>query len=93
MAISSAELQHLKQKIKSWSQELGFQELGISDTDLTEAERFLNQWLKEGMHGEMGYMERHGLNRTRPESLIPGTLRIISAVSYTHLTLPTIYSV
>ncbi len=78
MAISSAELQHLKQKIKSWSQELGFQQLGISDTDLTEAERFLNQWLKEGMHGEMGYMERHGLNRTRPESLIPGTLRIIS---------------
>lgn len=78
MSISSTDLHHLKQKIKSWSQELGFQQLGVADTNLTQAEQFLNQWLKEGMHGEMGYMERHGVNRTRPHSLIPGTLRIIS---------------
>ena len=27
----------------------------------------------------MGYMERHGLKRSRPEQLLPGTIRVISA--------------
>ncbi len=30
------------------------------------------------MQGEMDYMHRHGRKRTRPEELIPGTIRIIS---------------
>ena len=30
------------------------------------------------MHGEMHYMEKHGTRRSRPASLLPGTLRIIS---------------
>ncbi len=78
MSYSSSELHHLKQQIKTWSAKLGFQQLGIADTDLTEAERFLNQWLKDGMHGEMYFMERHGEKRSRPKELLPDTLRIIS---------------
>jgi epoxyqueuosine reductase len=30
------------------------------------------------MHGEMGYMARHGTRRSRPAELKPGTLRVIS---------------
>lgn len=72
-------LRALADTIKCWGLELGFQQLGISDTDLSIAEVHLNNWLKQQFHGEMDYMQRHGLKRSRPELLIPGTLRVISA--------------
>ena len=64
--------------IKSWGQELGFQQVGISDIDLHKHEQHLQQWLKSGYHGQMEYMQRHGTKRSRPDELIPGTLRVIS---------------
>ena len=64
--------------IKRWGRTLGFQQVGISDTELTEAEHHLQAWLSKGYHGEMGYMERHGAKRTRPSLLLPGTQRVIS---------------
>jgi epoxyqueuosine reductase len=64
--------------IRQWATELGFQQLGISDTDLAEHERHLQIWLAQGYHGEMGYMARHGTRRSRPAELLPGTLRVIS---------------
>ena len=68
----------LAQQIRQWGGELGFQQLGIADTDLTLAEQHLHQWLEEGLHGNMNYMSQHGLKRSRPAALVPGTLRIIS---------------
>jgi len=68
----------LTHKIKNWGLSLGFQGVGISDIDLQEAEGYLNTWLKENNHGSMSYMAKHGLKRTRPDLLEPGTLRIIS---------------
>lgn len=52
--------------------------MGISDTDLAAAESGLLQWLAEGLHGELDYMAKHGTKRSRPEQLVPGTLRVIS---------------
>lgn len=77
----SAEIDYhaLAQQIKEWGKQLGFQQLGIADTELTEAEAYLYKWLDDGMHGEMEYMSRHGTRRTRPDELIPGTIRIVSA--------------
>ncbi len=69
----------LAREIKSWGHELGFQQIGIADTGLAEAEARLNAWLAAGRHGEMEYMERHGTRRSRPAELVPGTLRVISA--------------
>ena len=64
--------------IAAWAAELGFQESGVADTDLSAAEAGLLEWLAAGCHGEMDYMARHGLKRARPAELTPGTLRIIS---------------
>lgn len=66
-------------KIKNWGRELGFQQIGIADTDLSAAEKRLQDWLDDGFHGEMDYMERHGARRSRPDELVPGTLRVVSA--------------
>ena len=68
----------LAQRIKTWARELGFQQAGIADCDLAAAEPRLLAWLKEGRHGEMDYMVRHGTARSRPAELVPGTLRVIS---------------
>ncbi len=75
---ASIDLAALARRIKHWGNELGFQSLGISDTELADHEVHLLRWLKQGYHGEMAYMHRHGTRRSRPVELVPGTLRIIS---------------
>ncbi len=68
----------LARDIKKHGHQLGFQEIGISDTHLAEEEVFLMNWLARGFHGDMDYMARHGARRARPAELVPGTLRVIS---------------
>lgn len=68
----------LAANIHEWGKALGFQQIGITDTDLSKAEPQFKEWLRRGYHGDMSYMARHGLRRSRPEELIPGTLRVIS---------------
>ena len=68
----------LAAQIRGWAHELGFQAVGISDTDLTVAENGLLEWLALGLHGELDYMANHGTKRSRPAELLPGTLRVIS---------------
>jgi epoxyqueuosine reductase len=68
----------LAARIKRWGAELGFQAVGIADTDLADAENRLGEWLGKGWHGEMDYMARHGALRARPGELVPGTVRVIS---------------
>ncbi|MBM3344263.1 MAG: tRNA epoxyqueuosine(34) reductase QueG [Betaproteobacteria bacterium] len=69
----------LARDIKHWARELGFQQAGIADCDLSAAEPRLLEWLKKGWHGDMDYMARHGTARSRPGELQPGTLTVISA--------------
>ncbi len=78
-SLSTGQLDALVRDIKKWGQALGFQQIGIADCNLSQAEDRLQQWLAEAMHGDMGYMARHGLKRTRPAQLVPGTLSVISA--------------
>ena len=58
---------------------LGFNQIGITDTNLQEAEVEHQAWIAKGFHGEMDYMAKHGVKRTRPAELVPNTLRVISA--------------
>ncbi|MCG8067954.1 MAG: tRNA epoxyqueuosine(34) reductase QueG [Candidatus Thiodiazotropha taylori] len=76
--LSADELLKLSLQIKQWGEELGFDAVGITDTDLSEAESRLHQWLASGCHGEMDYMAKHGSKRSRPAELEPGTVRVIS---------------
>jgi epoxyqueuosine reductase len=71
-------MQTLSASIKNWGLALGFHHVGITDTDLHEAEARHEDWIKKGFHGEMDYMAKHGIKRTRPAELVPDTLRVIS---------------
>ncbi|MBT8118214.1 MAG: tRNA epoxyqueuosine(34) reductase QueG [Gammaproteobacteria bacterium] len=68
----------LLQKIETWSEQLGFQQLGVSDINLSEHDKHLKNWLDAGYHGEMGYMAKHGSKRSHPEQLVENTTRVIS---------------
>ncbi len=76
--LDNVSMHSLLEKIRGWATDLGFDQIGITDTDLSAHEQYLQEWLNDGMQGEMEYMQRHGRKRTRPEELIPGTTRIIS---------------
>lgn len=66
--------------IKDWGKALGFQDVRIADAniDVSQIEEALFKWLENGYHGEMAYMAKHGMKRTRPAELVPGTQRVIS---------------
>ncbi|MFP6805955.1 MAG: tRNA epoxyqueuosine(34) reductase QueG [Pseudomonadales bacterium] len=68
----------LAKNIHIWGEELGFQQVGIADTQLEQHESHLKSWLQQGFHGEMNYMSLHGNKRSRPAELISGTYRVIS---------------
>ncbi len=72
------DLTKLKDQIKTWSLELGFDGMGVSNINLEQDGLYLNQWLEKKFHGSMLYMEKHGNKRSRPDLLVPGTLRVIS---------------
>jgi epoxyqueuosine reductase len=61
-----------------WAKELGFSQIGVTDVDLSHAEPGLLAWLEAGFHGQMDYMQRHGMRRARPAELVPGTVSVIS---------------
>jgi epoxyqueuosine reductase len=64
--------------IRRWAKELGFQQIGVASVDLATEETQLEEWLAQGMHGAMQWMQRHGRKRSRPQDLVPGTARVIS---------------
>lgn len=76
--LSDKQIVELTSLIKEKAKELGFQQLGITDTDLSEHQNAYKNWLENGFHGDLDYMEKHGTKRWTAEELIPGTLRVLS---------------
>jgi len=78
IANDPAALAALADRIRGWARELGFQQAGIAGVELGEDAAHLRDWLAQGQHGRMEYMQRHGERREKPDLLVPGTLRVIS---------------
>ncbi len=72
-------LERLAADIRVWARELGFQQMGIADVDLSAYAPAVRDWLARRFHGSMGYMERNLEKRLCPDKLLPGTVRVISA--------------
>jgi epoxyqueuosine reductase len=79
--------QQLAADIKNWGKALGFQEVGITDTELSAESAMLEQWLAAGYHGTMDYMARRVdtedagrrvSQRSVPDAIVAGTIRIIT---------------
>ena len=76
---SAIDLEQEKRALIAQAHALGFGALGVASIDIPQDEHHLLRWLDDGFHGEMHYMQRHGLMRSRPQQLRPGTVRVLSA--------------
>jgi epoxyqueuosine reductase len=77
--LNGIDLPALLQQMQGWALKLGFSQIGVADIDLSSAEPGLQAWLAAGFHGDMRYMQAHGMKRARPAELVPGTLRVLTA--------------
>ena len=75
--VSLLDQSNLRDWLNEQSKKLGFDGLRITDTHLGDASERLKEWLAEGKHGHMEYMERHAQLRSDPTLLVPGTVRVI----------------
>ncbi len=65
--------------IKTYAAQLGFDYCGIARAQrLDEDARRLENWLQQGMHGSMQYMENHFELRIDPTKLVPGAQSVIT---------------
>jgi epoxyqueuosine reductase len=68
----------MARRVRELAHEFGFQRCGIAGVELGPDEDHLRDWLAQGLYGTMGWMAHHGAKRSRPQELIPGTLRVVS---------------
>ena len=67
----------LTQEIKQIGLGLGFQQVGITDTQLNHHHHHYARWIEQNYHGEMTYMARNVDKRLNPRQMIPNTLSVI----------------
>ena len=76
---------HYAALIKQEAKALGFLSCGIAKADfLNDEAPKLEQWLNQGRHGQMSYMERHFHKRLDPRLLVPGAKSIVSLLLNYH---------
>lgn len=87
MAIAAmTDLDQRSAMIKAKAAELGFLACGVAQAAFLEEEApRLEQWLRQGRHGTMGYMANHFDLRLDPRKLVPGARSVIS-LAYNYFT-------
>lgn len=67
----------LKQQIAIWAQELGFAQVGITDTNFAAEEPHLQNYLQQHFNGAMSYLEKNQEKRLHPNLLMSEVKSII----------------
>ncbi len=78
--------QHYKYLITEEAQRLGFAQVGFAKAEYMDEEaRRLEDWLLQGRHGSMQYLENHFDKRVDPTKLVEGAKTVI-ALTYNYYT-------
>jgi epoxyqueuosine reductase len=75
--MTEIDIKLIEADIKKWGVELGFQQVGFADIDLSKYEHHLKDWIDRNYHGAMSYMAENHEKRCHPEKLVPGTIRVV----------------
>ena len=67
----------LKSQLISFARQIGFDSCRIAACDMPVHETEFLQWLRNGAHGEMNYMQRGEEKRCDPQKVLPGARSII----------------
>lgn len=68
----------LSARIKDEAQRLGFALVGISAVKMAPHEESFAEWLRKGLGGEMGYLQRTEELRRDPTKLVPWAVSVVS---------------
>jgi epoxyqueuosine reductase len=74
LEVSRAEL---KERLTSFAQQIGFDSCRIAACGAPTYGTEFREWLREGAHGEMNYMERGEEKRCDPQKVLPGARSIV----------------
>jgi epoxyqueuosine reductase len=67
----------IKTDLQQLAKQLGFQKLGVCDTDLVAQQPLFDAWLERGFQADMAYLERNTLKRIQPSEWVSGACRVI----------------
>jgi len=74
MQISTTEL---KAQLVSFAREIGFDSCCVAACNAPAHANHFREWLRDGAHGEMNYMQRGEEKRCDPQSILPGARSIV----------------
>jgi epoxyqueuosine reductase len=73
----------LKARLVSFARQVGFDSCRIAACNAPAHATEFREWLREGAHGEMNYMQRGEKKRCEPEKILPGARSIVAlALNY-----------
>jgi epoxyqueuosine reductase len=67
----------LKERLISLAREIGFDSCRVAACNAPTHANHFREWLREGAHGEMNYMQRGEEKRCDPDKVLPGTRSIV----------------
>jgi epoxyqueuosine reductase len=80
----------MKEALRQKTRELGFDACRVTSADAPGFAARYSQWLADGRHGDMAYLERTAPKRVDPQQVLMGAKSIITlAASYHHPNAPT----
>ena len=74
MQISATEL---KARLVSFAREIGFDSCRVAACNAPAHANDFREWLRDGAHGEMNYMQRGEEKRCDPQSILPDARSIV----------------
>src|SRR5215469_4736502 len=67
----------IKKRLVSFAREIGFDSCRVAACKAPAHANDFREWLRDGAHGEMNYMQRGEDKRCDPEQVLPGARSII----------------
>ncbi|MGN1309618.1 MAG: epoxyqueuosine reductase, partial [Akkermansia sp.] len=64
------------QALRYAAEQLGFSAVGVAPADADQGDRLAN-WLADGCHGDMEWMQRHLPARLNPQMVLPGVRSVV----------------
>ena len=68
----------LKTRLVSFAKDIGFDSCRVAACNSPPHANYFREWLRDGAHGEMNYMQRGEEKRCDPEKILPGARSIVA---------------
>lgn len=82
--MSTSEKHKIREAITRRAGQMGFEAVSFVSADKLPTERCYQEWLAEGRHAGMGYMENHQPLRVDPAQMEPGTKSVVVMLTNYH---------